>query len=165
MNIAPCLETERLTLVPMTPRDLFFFWSLLGSAEVRRFLGGPVPWRGRIAQFRQYLVGQPGIGSWVVKRQGQKNAIGLMVLSPHKDGGDYEVSYAFLPASWGQGFAREATTCVVEHAIQDVGLARVIAETQSANLASCRLLSSVGFAEESRLVRFGAQQIIFVAPS
>ncbi len=161
MEIAPNLKTERLVLKPMKLSNFIFFWRLVGNTSVRQFLGGPVPWRQRFAQFRQYRSGHPKVGIWVVKPQKQKIAIGLMVLNPHKDGADYEVSYEFRPSSWGQGFANEATTCVVDHAINDLGLQRVIAETQSANSASCRMLEKLGFIEEQRLERFGTEQVIF----
>ncbi len=161
MIIAPHLWTERLTLAPMKLGDVLFFWNLVGNVTVRRFLGGPVPGRRRLAQFQHYLDGHPGVGNWVVRRQKQKAAIGLLELSPHKNGTDYEVSYQFKPSSWGHGFAREATACVVDHAIHDLGLQRVIAETQSANAASCRMLSGLGFVAETRLERFGVEQVIF----
>ena len=97
----------------------------------------------------------------MVRPQRQDAAIGLMVLNPHKDGADYEVSYIFSHSSWGQGFATEATAQIVDHALNDLGLKRVIAETQSANAASCRMLAKLGFSEEARLERFGAEQVIF----
>lgn len=71
------------------------------------------------------------------------------------------MSYEFRPAAWGHGFAKEATTCVVKHALSDLGLPRILAETQAANIASCRLLQKMGFAEKQRLDRFGAEQVIF----
>ncbi|MEJ1991897.1 MAG: GNAT family N-acetyltransferase [Maritimibacter sp.] len=162
MEIAPHLQTRRLKLAPLTWGDALFFWKLAGNVKVRRFLGGPVPRRRRLAQFRHSLDGVPSTGIWVVRPQMQKAAIGLLELSPHKDGRDFEVSYQFKPSAWGQGFASEATARVVGHAINDLGLERVIAETQSANAGSCRLLSGLGFVEGTRLERFGTEQVIFV---
>ena len=50
---------------------------------------------------------------------------------------------------------------VVNHALAESGLARLIAETQSANSASCRLLREQGMVEIKRLDRFGEEQIVF----
>lgn len=161
MDIAPYLETDRLVLGPTRLRDVVFFWRLAGNPDVRQFLGGPVPWRHRLFKFHRCLRGHPKAGIWVVRRRGHSAAIGLVALRPHIDGADYEVSYAFKPASWGQGFAREAAARVVEHAIHDLALRKVVAETQSTNAASCRLLATLGFAEEIRVARFGAEQVIF----
>ncbi len=91
----------------------------------------------------------------------QNRPIGLIELGLHKDGQDHEISYQFAPAYWGKGYAREAAHNVIGHAFEDAGLTRIIAETQSANAASCRLLQQLGMSEVVRLHRFGAEQIIF----
>jgi len=161
MKIAPKLATTRLSLVPIQLRDILFYWQLAGCRNVRQYLGGPIPSRQRVSQFRRYLRGHPNVGIWVVRPSKQTKAIGLILLSPHKDGVYYEVSYQFLPSSWGQGFASEAVLRVIEHALSDLGMQKVIAETQAANAASCRLLVRLGFCEEQQLERFGAQQKIF----
>lgn len=87
--------------------------------------------------------------------------IGLVELGPHKDGTDYEISYQFDPNFWGKGFASEAIQAIIRHALNESGLGRIIAETQSANSASCRLLRKQGMIEVERVERFGAEQIIF----
>jgi RimJ/RimL family protein N-acetyltransferase len=60
----------------------------------------------------------------------------------------------------GHGFAREATGGVVTHALAELGLPRVIAETQATNARSRHLLMQLGFTEVQRLQRFGAEQVI-----
>lgn len=161
MVFSKILHTDRLVLGPIDLRDSPFFFRLLGDAEVRRYLGGPVPWRRRLRQFSAYRQGAPHVGIWIVRPRGRRQALGLIVLSPHKDGAEYEVSYQFRPTAWGQGFAREATARVVAHAFSDTGLQRVIAETQAANAASCTLLKRLGFTEDRRLTRFGALQVLY----
>lgn len=161
MDFAPRLDTDRLRLTPMARSDFPFFWRLSGHRNVRQYLGGPVPWRRRLAQFQGYLSPPAAVGHWMVRPKPRAAAIGQIILSPHKDGHDMELSYVFHPAAWGHGFAREAALCVIDHALRDAGLTRIIAETQSANTASCRLLVRLGFAEVARLERFGAEQVIF----
>ncbi|MFY1710688.1 hypothetical protein [Tritonibacter mobilis] len=53
---------------------------------------------------------------------------------------------------------------MLEYALITKRLPCIIAETQSANDASCRLLSCLGLHEERGVERFGAQQIIFATP-
>lgn len=161
MDFSKNLQTKRLALGPVALRDFSFFVHLVGDARVRRFLGGPVPWLQRLRQFGVYRQGHPKVGFWVVRTRCRNRAVGLVVLSPHKDGKDYEVSYQFHPLFWGQGFAREATARAVDHALNDLGLQRVIAETQTENAASCRMLEGLGFTEVMRLSRFGALQAIY----
>ena len=51
---------------------------------------------------------------------------------------------------------------VIRYALRDLGLPRVVAETQTANIASCRLLEGLGLRRERTVQRFGAQQAIYV---
>ena len=161
MKFADQLRTERLSLHPVRRRDFLFFCKLVGDKRVRRYLGGPVDWRQQVPRFRQYLAVPNYVGVWVVRLSTRNQPIGLVELGPHKDGNDYEISYQFNSTFWGQGFAKEAIQATISHALNDAGLRRIIAETQSANSASCRLLTAQGMVEVERIERFGEEQIIF----
>lgn len=161
MVFAPRLDTPRLVLRPLRRRDLWFYWQLVGHPQVRRYLGGPPPWGARFSRFAYTLAAGGEAGIWLVSTRVPKQAIGLVELGPHKDGHDIELSYQFHPRVWGRGLAYEAATRVVRHGLTDQGLPRIIAETQAANATSCRLLKRLGFAEQTRLTRFGAEQVIF----
>lgn len=153
--------TERLCLRPLKKTDFWFFFLLIGDERVRKYLGGTVGWRQRLSHFKTYLAAPEHVGIWIVCVANTKQPIGVVELGPHKDEHDYEVSYQFAPNSWGNGFAFEAVRAVVKHALNDWGMERVIAETQSANAASCNLLRKQGMVEISRVQRFGTEQIIF----
>jgi len=160
MTHADRIATPRLTLAPPTLRDAGFLWALHGNAQVRKYLGGPVPWRRRRDRVRQLCRALPGYTAWVV--HGAPGRIGLIEVSRHKDGVDWEVSYQFNPRAWGHGFASEAVGGSLTQVHEALGVARIIAETQGANSASCQLLLRLGFREEQRVTRFGAEQVIFV---
>ena len=161
MEFAKQIQTERLLLRPVSGRDFWFFCSLVGNRDVRRYLGGPVHWTEWYPRFRGYLTPSADVGAWVVILVERRRAIGLVELGPHKDRQDYEVSYQFHPKAWGHGFAREAVGALIADALRHGRLKRVIAETQSANAASCRLLKGLGMVETQRINRFGAEQILF----
>ncbi|MEO0390638.1 MAG: GNAT family N-acetyltransferase [Pseudomonadota bacterium] len=155
------IYTERLGLRPVRWSDFRFVFRLLGNTSVRRCLGGAMAWRLRLSRFKKYLTAPHHIGLWLVYLTKTNQPIGLVMLGPHADGTDYEISYQFDPAYWGKGLASEAISTVIEHALQGNGFKRVIAETQSANLASCNLLRKQGMREICRIQRFGDEQIIF----
>jgi len=161
MKFSEEIQTERLSLRPLRKRDLWFFCTLIGNKRVRRYLGGPVVWNQRLPRFRRYLAAPNFVGVWIVCLADRNKTIGLVELGPHKDGNDYEISYQFSPTFWGKGFANEAIEAVISHTLDETDLKRIIAETQSANLASCRLLREQGMIEIERVERFGAEQIIF----
>jgi len=52
---------------------------------------------------------------------------------------------------------------VLDFALNDLAFERLIAETQSANSASCNLLEKLGMTEVRRVERFGAQQSIYAS--
>jgi ribosomal-protein-alanine N-acetyltransferase len=161
MEFAKHIYTQRLCLRPIKKKDFAFFFRLLGNSRVREYLGGVVGWRKRLSRIKSYLATPSHVGVWVVCIANDKQPIGLVELGPHKDGKNYEVSYQFDPNFWRRGFASEAVGAAVEHALDGRGLDRIIAETQSANVASCSLLRKCGMIEIARVQRFGAEQIIF----
>lgn len=118
-----------------------------------------MPWRRRFRRVRYLCQTVPGHVGWVVR--GQQGRLGLVELSRHKDGADWEVSYQFAPKAWGRGYAFEAVGQALAYAQEELGLSQVIAETQRANAASCALLLRLGFVEERSVLRFGAEQVIF----
>lgn len=155
------LETERLVLRPVVLRDFAFHSRLVSDPDVRAFLGGPVPWRDGVRRFWQLRKAGDVDTAWVACKRPGGQPLGVIELGSHKDGTDIELSYQFDPLVWGQGFAREAAACVVAFGLTERGLPKVIAETQVANVRSCRLLERLGFEEEKRVRRFGAEQAIY----
>lgn len=142
--------TARLSLTPARREDAPFMEALLADADVRAFLGGPVPAEERAQAIQSYLAGV----TWVVASQA--GPIGLVFHGQHRDTGEPEISYMFARHVWGQGFAAEALTAWMSN-----GSGTVVAETQAANFASVRLLRRLGFHEVSRFERFGAEQLLF----
>ncbi|MDJ0636087.1 MAG: GNAT family N-acetyltransferase [Xenococcaceae cyanobacterium MO_188.B29] len=100
---------------------------------------------------------------WVirVKKNNFLVGIGIVSLGKHHNNIDTEISYQLLPEWWGKGYGTEAVQAVLNHALTVLGLPRVIAETQIANIASCRLLERMGMRLEGTVERFGAKQGIF----
>ncbi|MDQ8739464.1 GNAT family N-acetyltransferase [Paenibacillus sp. LHD-38] len=72
-----------------------------------------------------------------------------------------EVSYEFLPYSWGKGYAEEVIRWLLQFAFKELKQSKIIAETQTANVTSCRLLEKAGMKAEQTLSRYGAEQMIY----
>ncbi|MFK0165526.1 GNAT family N-acetyltransferase [Rhizobium sp. NPDC090279] len=156
------LDTERLHLRALLSTDRAFVGELIAREEVRRFLGGPVSIAQREAAISGYFTFEEGEVVWLVETKDSRQPLGLISISRHRDGHDRELSYQFHPDAWGLGYATEAARRVLDYALRDLQLKRLIAETQSTNFASRRLLERVGMREARRLYRFGAEQIIYV---
>jgi ribosomal-protein-alanine N-acetyltransferase len=161
MNYAKHLETERLKLRPLLPTDITFIMNLIGDERVRLYLGGAVPEERREEAAEGYFRAKAGEVVWLVEVKVSRQPLGLVFISHHKDGNDSELSFMFDSNLWGLGYATEAAQRVLDHATREIGITKLIAETQSANSASRALLERLGMSEDRRLHRFGAEQIIY----
>lgn len=155
------LASPRLLLTPFQPEDVVPFEALYTDEQVRRYLGGPRTREQARIRFQDYLTSPNANRVWAVRLKADNRFIGTVDLQEHHDGIDTEISYLFLPTSWGNGYAGEAVRAILTYAMDELGLSRVIAETQTANLASCRLLERCGMTRERTLTRFGAEQAIY----
>ena len=62
-----------------------------------------------------------------------------------------EVGYALAANVWGRGYATEALKLAVDFAFETVGVARLEADIDPRNEASCRLVERIGFVREGLL--------------
>jgi len=74
---------------------------------------------------------------------------GLAIRRPeHREA---EIWYELHPAHWGEGYAAEAASAMLDHAFQSLGLHRVWADCDPRNSASCRVAAKLGMTFEGRL--------------
>jgi len=159
------MRTDRCELTPLRPDDVEAVVRLNTDVGVRRYLGGPRDAEAVRAEFPALVTSDGTRRTWAIRSRSTGAFLGLVFLAPHHDGGDTEVSYMLLPEFWGRGYATEGVRAVIDYALAQLGLPRVVAETQVANVASCRLLERLGLTVDRTVVRFGAEQVIYAATS
>lgn len=155
------LETERCLINTIKKSDYIDVENLYGNDEVRKFLGGIRSGDSIKEVFADMLNAGKDSYYWVVREKHTDNFIGLVSLDPHHEEVYLELSYQFLPKWWGKGYATEVVQGLINYALNELKLSKVIAETQTANKASCRLLERVGMKFERTLTRFGSEQVIY----
>ena len=102
-------------------------------------------------------------GVWAVEVQATGERIGsASAFAERRD--RLELSYQFVPESWGHGYAFEACQAVVDWGWATTDSPDIIAVTQVANVRSLALLARLGFTEEDRFVEFDALQSMQVLP-
>ena len=145
----------------LTQRDLPQVMRLYTDAQVREFLGGPIP--EQVAQERALglLRTNPPHFNWAIRRASDRRFLGVCSLGPHHDGIETELSVLLLPEHQGRGHATAALKAVLEYAFGTLRLNKVVAETQRVNAQSVRLLERIGMALERSAFRFGAAQSIY----
>jgi [ribosomal protein S5]-alanine N-acetyltransferase len=131
------------------------------NQEVRKYLGGIRQENSIELVLNEMLNSSMDSFYWVVREKHTDDFIGLVSLDPHHDSVYLEISYQFLPNWWGKGYATEVVQLIINYALNELNLSKVIAETQTANTSSCRLLERVGMELERTISRFGAEQAIY----
>lgn len=152
--------TERCVLAQFNERDLDEAIKLFTCDRVRLYLGGTIT----EAQARNKLNG------WIDRRsdlclsvrlRDTGRFIGILSVSSYHDSGFKELSYQLLPEFWGIGLAYEAINAFLKQIRESKQYSDLIAETQTCNVRSCKLLEKLGF-ELLRIVnRFDAQQSVY----
>ena len=155
------IETARCVLDEFGLEDREHVIRLYTDTDVRRFLGGPVDVAAARTNFERWASPGPGDNRWAIRTKDRRTFVGAVSLSPHHDGDETEVSYLLLPEWWGKGYGGETVQAVINFAFCECGLSQIIAETQTDNIASCKMLERIGLRRVKTVVRFGAQQSIY----
>jgi len=157
------IRTERLVLREPEARDRAALIELFTSPEVGTYIGGPRP----RDEFECALpeVPERRTGLFVIDLDGV--TIGIITLDRRgaerpghvrPDGGEAELSYLFLPETWGYGYAAEACTAALGWFAGALPGEPVVLITQTANDRSMRLAAKLGFTEVERFEEYGAEQ-------
>ncbi len=155
-------ETDRCLITPFQKSDFIDVRQLYVNQEVREFLGGIRNDDSIEASLDGMLHPKASCYYWVVREKQTDSFIGLVSLDPHHKGVELELSYQFLPEWWGKDMQKKVLREIIAHALTDLHVEKVIAETQTANKASCKLLEklsmkmellSLGLARSKRFIR------------
>ncbi|MGL4731569.1 MAG: GNAT family N-acetyltransferase [Clostridium sp.] len=155
------IETNRCRIDLLKNSDYEKVKELYTNEKARKFLGGIVSTKNFNMSFHNMLTCDENSYYWVVRLKCNNEVIGLVSLDKHHDGFSTEVSYQFMPEYWGYGYAEEVIRKIIEYAFNSLIIKKIVAETQSANKASCKLLLKIGMSLEQIVSRFGAEQYIF----
>ena len=155
------IETNRCIMDKVNASDYEKIRELYTNVKVREFLGGVVSNERFKSSFIDILTCEENSFYWVVRLKNNNEVIGLVSLDNHHDGVSTELSYQFMPQYWGYGYAEEVARIIIDYAFKDLIIKKIVAETQSKNKASCKLLQKVGMSVEQIVSRFGAEQYIF----
>lgn len=148
------LQTTRLTLSPCCPRDSADFMDLERDPEVMRFLnGGHAVDHDRPDPNVTFLMSrgtEPHV--WTARRNGSDVFVGWFCLWPESDK-LAELGYRLRRTAWGQGFASEGASALIDWGFRSRGYDRIVATTMAVNHASCRVMEKIGM-NHARTVAF-----------
>jgi RimJ/RimL family protein N-acetyltransferase len=151
------LETDRLVLRHLSAADAGFMLGLLNEPSWLRFIGD----RGvrTLEDARSYILkgpvdmyGRLGFGLYLTELKDEDVPIGICGLVKRDFLADVDIGFALLPGFWGQGYAYEAASAVMEYGKGALGLKRIAAITNPENHSSIRLLEKLGL-KFDRMIR------------
>lgn len=163
MNSIPRLETDRLKLRAIFPQDELGVFTLFSDPDVVKFYEFEVFREPRqaqtlIQQFTQWFQQDQAV-RWGIFEGATDQLIGSCCFDTlNRNYQSANLGYCLRREYWGQGFACEAVTAILDHGFQHGilgALNRVQAITVPANLASEKLLKKLGFQREGLFRSYG----------
>ena len=150
------IESARLSLRIVQRSDLPALLVVNGDPQVTRFL--PYPTWSTLADGEAWFERMHGIQAggaalqFVVIERQKGEPVGTCLLFRYDEGSRRaELGYVLGRAYWGRGYMLEALHALLTHAFESMGLRRVEAEVNPANVPSTRLLERIGFVQEGVL--------------
>lgn len=150
-----------MPVIAQTPRARLRTWRHGDQAKLARYcnteqvmehLGGVQPMRSLredVRWFRQCW-SDNGHGYWVVERRSDDAFLGFCGLDllkhdvPQALTGEVEIGWRLREDAWGQGYATEAASVVLDLAFRIHNMDRVVSRTDVANGASIRVMRKLG---------------------
>jgi ribosomal-protein-alanine N-acetyltransferase len=150
------VSTPRLVIREVRHSDLDDLFEVNGDHEVTRFLPY-ASWQSPedgVAWFTRMtgLAERGNARQLVVVRKDDDKVIGTLLLFNFDPGSArLELGYVLGRAHWGRGLMREVLEATCALGFGPLGIRRLEAEVNSSNVASIRLLRSLGFVHEGTL--------------
>lgn len=152
------LVTARLRLRAWTAGDQPYFVALKTDAEVRAFLGGPVPCERAVARTGEQIA-QDRWGYFVLADAEAGTPLGTITFDRKR--GPCEISFQLQRGCWGQGLMGETVTAVSAWFFDNSQDDEFIAVTQAQNRRSRALLEPAGVELTGEFFQYGAAQMLY----
>jgi RimJ/RimL family protein N-acetyltransferase len=150
-NLETILESERLWIEPLRAEHAGELFAILSDLRLYRFIPQDPPptlasleERFRRLQTRCSPRGDELWLNWVLRSKAEGGCMGRVQATIQPEDRAW-LAYDLDAARWGQGFATEACARVIRSLFEDHGVARILAEVDTRNAASIRLLERLGF--------------------
>lgn len=160
-------QSDRLVFRHFVPEDLADLYRLYSDPEIRRYFPDGVrtleETREELEWFLHGHPRHPELGLWATTLKSDGTFVGRSGLLRWEIEGvsEIEIAYMIDKAHWGQGLGSEAACALVKHALENLGLRRVIALIDPEHVASVRTAMRAGLAYEREVFFEGAVSAIY----
>lgn len=150
-NHESVFETDRLRLEPQRESHAAELFAILSDPRLYEFIPQDPPQTLAVlaARFQRLETRISPSGdeiwlNWVVRSKSEKKCLGRVQATIRQDGSAL-IAYEIGTAFWGQGYAVEACGRVIQALFADYQADQIVADVDTRNLASIRLLERLGF--------------------
>jgi len=144
-------ETERLQLEPLRASHAMEMFEILSDPRLYQFIPRDPPSDlGSVVERFQRLEKRASPQddevwlNWIVHSKVDNQCLGRVEVTIRQDRSAY-LAYEIGTAYWSRGYATEACRRIIDVLFEDCGLTKIVAEVDTRNLASIRVLERLGF--------------------
>ncbi|MEW6130982.1 MAG: GNAT family N-acetyltransferase [Acidobacteriota bacterium] len=142
------IETSRIWLQTWHPDDSSEFRYIATDPEVMRFIGNGQVWDdARIASWiAKQIVNYRTLGFsfWKLIEKSTNRLIGHSGIQYLANTGEIEIGWWLARRCWGQGFATEAASGVLDYSFENLKINRLVAIAYPENIASINIMKKIG---------------------
>lgn len=139
------INTQRLTLSPVTEDDYNFILALVNSKGWFEFIGDrKVHSKEDSIEYIRKIKKTKDFYYWVVRLKDNDTPIGIISFLKRSYLGNFDIGFAFLPEFNGYGYAYEAAKEVLSVVNKKPEYSTVLATTVPQNINSIKLLIKLG---------------------
>ena len=159
------LETERLSMRPITADDLDWLVAMRTPDAVNRFLGGPAMQnRESLTKRLPFYLScheKYGYGFSVMTLKETGEQVGTSGLQPLEGSGEIEVGYNLSEKFWRKGLGYECAMAWLKYGFDTVGLETIVAVAHPDNTGSWRIMEKCGMRFRGNEEHYGFDCVVY----
>ena len=140
------LNSDRLVIGEFERGDLDEWYSIESDPLVRKYVDGSVPTRKQTIRYIDMNIdsyARFNFGRYTIRDKKSQKLIGMCGFLTSEMGIDF--GYRLSKNTWGYGLGFEAASTVLCYGLEVIGLKDLVAGAMPENLASIKILESLGF--------------------
>ena len=152
------LESERLVFLPLSLKHLsqeYLDW--LNDFEVNRYLESRQGYNKKLLENFLKEQERKDILFWAIHTKEKNKHIGNIKIDPinlESNSGEYGILIGDK-SSWGKGYAKEATSKIIQYCFDTLKLSKITLGVVSENKRAIKLYENLGFKRERIVKKFG----------
>ncbi len=144
------VQTDRLVVRRFVLDDVDAALDYLGDPAVMEFVE-PCMDHARATEFIQKAGLGPAPLVWAVQLRSTRRLIGHIIFHPWPDSTAWELGWILRRDAWGNGFATELSTALIDYGFNQLGIDQIIAECLPTHQASIATIKRVGLTRARHL--------------